>query len=115
MQGKATCDERDGSLGTARASVLCRVSNASRRGACAGSIWLSRLPHRDLPSSEPSEGPRRVDDAWAGGCGGCLSSFQSGQVEGRAESAMMLAAVSQEEALDEKWHGEATRRDRQGE
>ena len=27
---------------------------------------------------------------------------------------MMPAAVAQEEALDEKWHGEASRRDRQG-
>ena len=86
VQGKATCDERDGALGTVRASVLCRVPNLSCRGACAGSIWVSRLPHRDMPSGEPSEGPRRVNDAGVGGCSGCQPSFQSWQVEGRAES-----------------------------
>ena len=77
VQGKATCDERDGALGTVRASVLCCVPNLSCRGSCARSIWLSRLPDRDLSSSEPSEGPRRVNDAGAGGCSGCQPSFQS--------------------------------------
>ena len=68
VQGEATCDKRDGSFGTVRASALRRVPYIRCRGTCAGSIRFPRLPHRGLPSGEPSEGPRRVDGAWAGGC-----------------------------------------------
>ena len=71
VQRKAALDERDGALGRVSASVLCCVPNLGRRGSCARSIWLSRLPHRDLPPSEPCEGPRCVNYAQACGCGGC--------------------------------------------
>ena len=50
-----------------------------------------------------------MNHARARGRGGCQLSFESWQVEGGAKATMVLTALAQEVALDEKWHREASR------
>ena len=111
MLGETARDERDGALGGIGAGALRCISNLGSGSSCAGSVGPLRFPHRNLPSREPCESPRRMNHAWACGCGGGQPPFESRKIEGRAESTMVPTAMAQKETLNEERHRKTARRD----